>query len=327
MKRASSRRPPNTIASPDALGTAGRPRPRSALGTHAKRCTGKTRSSTERSPPPYPGSAGRRSQYWQTASLLKHFLANSNETTRGSSCSELRRAAFSGTTTPCLSRWRFSEGGASLHGLLQRVERMPMTSALRCWADRDGASGASRIFSDGRRRPAADGERPQGFPGPAHGAAAASRPASTSSSSATTRRVTEALDRGLLTEKDLDAAASRPVPRRRSSSASSIRPSVCRTRRSARRRPGALDAAGRHGRSSTRGDARVHRAAEERERPPAAQRRVAQSIAVIGPRANTVSRLVFRMPPYAVTPRLKASARQDPRRRPIRRRRTGIWTS
>ena len=69
------------------------------------------------------GLQGDNPKYWQTASLLKHFLANSNETTRGGSSSNFDNALFWDYYSAPF-REAIQKGGAKLlHGLLQRVEQ------------------------------------------------------------------------------------------------------------------------------------------------------------------------------------------------------------
>ena len=73
------------------------------------------------------GLQGDNPKYWQTASLLKHFLANSNETTRGGSSSDFDNALFwDYYSTPF--RMAIQQGGAkSFMASYNAWNKVPMT--------------------------------------------------------------------------------------------------------------------------------------------------------------------------------------------------------
>ena len=69
------------------------------------------------------GLQGDDPKYWQSAALLKHFLANSNEDHRTNSNSALRRAAVLGVLLRPLPHGLSRRRRQGRHGLLQRLER------------------------------------------------------------------------------------------------------------------------------------------------------------------------------------------------------------
>ncbi|MEZ5290817.1 MAG: glycoside hydrolase family 3 C-terminal domain-containing protein [Vicinamibacterales bacterium] len=99
------------------------------------------------------GLQGDDSRYWQVASLMKHFLANSNETTRGSSSSDFDARLFREYYSLPF-RLGFQAGARSVMAAYNAMNRVPMTvhDALRdVVAGEWGADGI--ISSDARAIP------------------------------------------------------------------------------------------------------------------------------------------------------------------------------
>ena len=135
------------------------------------------------------GLQGDDPRYWKTAALLKHFLANSNEDGRTRSSSDfderLWREYYAKPFEMAVRAGRL----ARADGRLQRGQRHAGPRAPDAARRRGARVGRRRHRLHRRRRPAAAGQRPQGLPRSARRPRPpASRPASTTSSTATRSR-------------------------------------------------------------------------------------------------------------------------------------------
>ncbi|PFG43972.1 beta-glucosidase [Isoptericola jiangsuensis] len=161
------------------------------------------------------GLRGEDERVWKTAPTLKHFLAYNNETDRSSTSSDLPPRTLHEEELAAFREPVASGAVAAVMPAYNRVNGVPahlqdeLLAELRSWTDRSVAvvsDAAAPTFLVTLQRAAADR---------AGGAAAMLRAGVDSftdddaASHLTIARVTEALERGLLTDDDVDAAVLR----------------------------------------------------------------------------------------------------------------------
>ncbi|MFJ6213437.1 glycoside hydrolase family 3 C-terminal domain-containing protein [Streptomyces sp. NPDC092296] len=164
------------------------------------------------------GLRGDHPQYWRTAPTLKHFLGYNNETDRCTTSSDLRPRVLHEYELPCYRGPVEAGAVAAVMPSYNLVNGRPnhvgthLADQLRSWR-----GGADLLVCSDAEAPSNLVAAERYFDDHAESHAAALRAGVDSftdhgeDSSVTVRRISEALERGLLTEADLDAAVARQL--------------------------------------------------------------------------------------------------------------------